>query len=286
MKTKKNSQRVIVTGLSGAGMSSVLKALEDFGFEVFDNFPLSLVGPLLEDAGTPAQSLAIGIDVRSRGFNAAEMLKICKTHNAQLLFVNCEDSVLQRRFTATRRRHPLAKDQPIKAGIRQEREILKPLQAHADFTIDTTEMSIHDLRHVLQGHFKIESASLLSVSLLSFGFRYGPPREADIVMDVRFLQNPNWQPGLKEKTGLDAKVGAYIKKDDNFQGFMERFQALLEPLLPVYASQGKAYLTIAIGCTGGRHRSVYAVECLAQWLKKRRIACHKEHRDLHLSPAS
>lgn len=275
-----NQKLVIVTGLLGAGMSSVLKTLEDMGFEVFDNFPLSLVEALLKDSQKSNKPIAIGIDSRARGFTDQLVLKVAKKHKAEILFLTCDNTVLQKRFTETRRRHPLAKNKPIRAGIREEKKMLGILQDKADLIIDTSELSIHDLRHILKGHFHIESDGLLNVTLMSFGFRYGLPREADIVMDVRFLQNPNWVPDLKEKTGQDKDVGEYISKDKAFKPFIENFKNLLETLLPRYAEEGKSYLTIAIGCTGGRHRSVYLVDLLAKFLGEKGISFHKHNRDL------
>lgn len=270
----KQSNLVIVTGLSGSGLSSVLKILEDFGFEVFDNLPLSLLPELLKQKTN--QPIALGIDTRSRDFDIKAMLN----QDAQLLFLTCDDNILLKRFTETRRQHPLATDRPIKLGIAEERALMEPLRKGADIVIDTTKFSIHDLRHILEGHFKPNDQQDLIVSLMSFGFKNGSPREADIVMDVRFLQNPHWVAELKPKTGKDKEVGDYIKEDEGFDGFLENFKTLITPLLPRYAHEGKSYLTIAIGCTGGRHRSVFTVETLAEWLKAQNIQTHIEHRDL------
>ena len=270
-----NSQSLmIITGISGSGLSSVLKALEDFGLEVFDNFPLSLLPELLKQKQT--KPIAIGIDVRSRDFDIETIL----AQDAQLLFLTCDNATLLKRFSETRRRHPLAIDRPLHLGIEEEREIMKPLQEKAQIVIDTSELNIHDLRHILEGHFKPDNSHDISISLMSFGFRNGTPREADIMMDVRFLQNPNWVAELKTKTGKDEAVGSYIEKDENFGEFLENFKAMIKPLLPRYAYEGKSYLTIAIGCTGGRHRSVYSVEKLKEWLEDQNIQTHVEHRDL------
>lgn len=278
--SKTEPQLVIVTGLSGAGMSSVMKTLEDMGFEVFDNFPLSLVDALLEDKEKPSQNIAIGIDVRSRGFEPASTLETVEKHNAQLLFMTCDDAELKKRFTETRRIHPLAKNKPIATGIREEAEILKPVQANAHLTIDTSDLSIHDLKHILKGHFGIEDQSLLNVTLMSFGFKHGVPRTADIVMDVRFLKNPHWEKDLKEKTGKETEVGDYIKTDEAYVDFINNFKNLMNSVLPRYANEGKSYLTIAIGCTGGRHRSVFTVETLKSWLDDTGFQTHIEHRDI------
>ncbi len=270
---------VIVTGLSGAGMSSVLKSLEDMNFEVFDNFPLSLVKALARDTTGPDRHIAVGIDTRTRGFSVDAVIDTTESLDAKLIFLTCDDAVLQKRFTETRRRHPLAKDRPVADGIKQERRMLWDIQQRADLIIDTTEMSIHDLRRILEGHFNRKDKKLI-VSLKSFGFKKGVPRDADIVMDVRFLQNPHWVAKLKEKSGLDPEVGSYIAEDSEYAGFMTRFKAMLEPLLPRYVDEGKSYLTIAVGCTGGRHRSVYTVEAFSQWLTDMGFTTHVEHRDL------
>lgn len=272
---------ILVTGYSGAGMSSVLKALEDIGMEVFDNFPLSLVDPLVADsqAGS-SRSIAIGIDTRTRGFAPEAVRETAKRLGGMILFITCDDHELQRRFTETRRRHPLALDTSVRAGIDAEHRLLDSLKFKSDLVIDTTTMSIHDLRHILEGHFRIEPQKRLTVTLMSFGFKYGLPREADIVMDVRFLENPHWIPELRPLTGRDEAVGAHIEKDPHYAQFLNDLKKLLEPLLPRYAHEGKKYLTIAIGCTGGRHRSVYTVRKLEEWLNGLDIPSHIEHRDI------
>ena len=280
MSAKKNAQStpLIVTGLSGAGISSALKALEDLGYEVFDNFPLALAAPLIKETGQAR--IAIGVDTRTRGFSSDTVVKALKRLNAQLLFLTCDDNVLQKRFTETRRRHPLAGSKSLTYGLKAEKELIEPLRDVADQTIDTSTMSIHDLRHVLEGHFAAAEKKTLTITLMSFGFRGGVPREADIVMDVRFLRNPHWEPKLKAKTGQNKAVGRYIEEDKDFAGFMKRFQALVKPLLPRYLKEGKSYLTIAIGCTGGKHRSVYVTEQMAVWLKGLGYSAHIDHRDM------
>lgn len=270
---------LIVTGLSGAGMSSALKSLEDMGYEVFDNFPPALIDPLLADTKADDRPLAVGIDSRARGFDPATLLQMTERVKARLLFITADDAVLQKRFTETRRRHPMAKDRPVTAGIKKEQEMLHSLRREADVTIDTTDLSVHDLKRQLEGHFGLAQRKM-TVSLMSFGFRFGVPREADIIMDVRFLDNPHWVGDLKPLTGLDAAVGAYIEKDNDFAPFCAGLKAMLEPLLPRYAAEGKSYLTIALGCTGGRHRSVYSVEKLKPWLESQGLAVNVVHRDI------
>ena len=269
---------LIVTGLSGAGMSSALKALEDNGYEVLDNFPLSLIDNLLQEKSD--KPIAIGVDSRTRNFSISKLKKAVKKYEAYLVFVTCKHSVLQTRFTETRRKHPLAQDRPIIDGITKESEMLSPLLETANLTLDTTELNIHDLRRTVEENFAQDNTQRLAISLVSFGFRNGVPREADIVMDVRFLKNPHWDAQLKPLTGQDKKVGEYIETDKSFEPFIKNFQNLVEPLLERYNHEGKSYLTIAIGCTGGKHRYVYTVETLQKWLEKLKVKTHTKHRDM------
>ena len=273
-----NKKIIIVTGFSGAGISSALKSLEDLGYEVFDNFPLEFIDGLIEK--DPDKPIAIGIDSRTRNFSPIELIEKSKNINATLTFITCDDAILQKRFTETRRKHPLAKDRPVKDGIIKEQNLFSSLQKKSDLTIDTTDLSIHDLRRLLEGCFAIDTQGKLTVTIMSFGFKNGVPREADIIMDVRFLRNPHWDNDLKNLTGLDKKIGAYIKEDESFDVFITNFKNLIEPLLPRYNHEGKSYLTIAIGCTGGKHRSVYCTEILEVWLKNLKIKTFKKHRDL------
>ncbi len=276
----KKQKLLIVTGLSGAGMSSSLKHLEDLGYEVFDNFPLTLAQPLLDDPHTKDQPIAIGIDTRTRGFDPDIVKDNVKALQAQLVFITADETVLRKRFTETRRRHPLAEDRPASAGIKKEQEWLHGLKNKADTVIDTSMLSIHELRRVLEECFRLENKSGLTITLMSFGYKHGTPREADIVMDVRFLKNPHWVSELKPLTGLNQAVGDYIEQDETFEPFLTRLKDLLGPLLPQYAHEGKSYLTIAIGCTGGHHRSVYSVEKLKPWLEDQDFTTHIFHRDI------
>ena len=269
---------IIVTGLSGAGMSSALKALEDNGYEVLDNFPLTLIDDLLKEKSN--KPIAIGVDSRTRKFSASKLKIAVKKYKACLIFMTCKHSILQKRFTETRRKHPLAKDRPVSDGITKESEMLEPLKETADFIIDTTELNIHDLRRTVEKNFAHKDAQRLAVSLVSFGFRNGVPREADIVMDVRFLKNPHWDKKLKPLTGQNKEIADYIESDENCEIFIQNFQSLIKPLLERYHHEGKSYLTIAIGCTGGKHRSVYTVERLQKWLKKLKVKTHLKHRDM------
>lgn len=278
--TTQRRNPILITGLSGAGLSSALKAMEDMGYEVFDNFPITMIDSLLQETPMEFAPIAIGMDTRGRGFDPATLLALRDRLSTQLVFLSCEETILQKRFTETRRRHPVAKDRPVSAGIKREQEWLHPLRAQADLVIDTTELSIHGLRHVLEKQFNTVRNAHLTISMTSFGFRFGVPRDADLVMDVRFLANPHWVPDLRPQTGLDAPVGAYVANDPDFAPFLEHFKALIQPLLPRYMHEGKHYLTIALGCTGGKHRSVYTVECLAPWLRELGFTTSVTHRDI------
>lgn len=280
MKSMKTRRIVFVTGLSGAGMSSALDALEDLGYEVFDNVPLALVDPLLKESADAVRPLAFGIDSRSRAFDPRAVMQASQRLGATLVFVTADEAVLQKRFTETRRRHPLAADRPVSAGIKKELTLLHPMKEIADPIIDTTELSIHDLRRIMAGHFALDDGPGLRVTVMSFGYKHGIPREADIVMDVRFLRNPHWVDALRPLTGLDAPVAHYVEEDGGYAGFMTDFKTMIGKLLPRYAGEGKSYLTLAIGCTGGHHRSVHIARTLGAWLETQNVSVSVEHRDI------
>jgi len=275
---------VLVTGLSGAGHTTALKILEDLGYEAVDNLPLTLMDGLA--GGKLARPLAVGVDSRTRDFSASALSERLDrlTHDpaldVKLLFLICSDEVLRRRFTETRRRHPLALDRPVADGIRQERELLAPLRERADLVIDTTDLAIGDLKHLLQGHFRIEAAPAAAITVMSFSYRNGLPREADLVFDARFLANPHYRDSLRPLTGKDAAVANFIEADPGWDPFFAALGNLLMPLLPRFEREGKSYLTLAVGCTGGRHRSVFAAERLAQWLRAQGRHVSLRHRDL------
>jgi UPF0042 nucleotide-binding protein len=276
---------LLVTGMSGAGKSTALKAVEDLGYEAVDNLPLSLLSSLVHpDFGT-RRPLAIGVDIRTRDFGVEPFLEELDSLidygelQVRLLFLDCEDEVLRRRYTETRRRHPLALDRPLLDGIEHERRLVSPLRARADLVIDTSHLSLNDLRRLLQGHFALAVDRTLAVFVVSFAYRHGIPREADLVFDVRFLANPHYDPRLRPLTGCDPEVGAFIGADEGFAPFFDGLTALLGPLLPRYASEGKSYLTIAVGCTGGQHRSVFVAERLAAWLDRNGHRVSVSHRD-------
>ncbi len=277
---------VFVTGVSGAGKSSTLKALEDLGYEAVDNLPLSLLAGLVEAGDGPGRRLAIGIDIRTRDFHASDVLErldaLARGDGAdvQLLFLDCDEEVLSRRFTATRRRHPLAQDRPVSDGIVHERQLVQPLHRRADVVIDTSNLSPGNLRLVLQSHFGSDPEVALNLFITSFSYNHGLPREADLVFDVRFLVNPHYDADLTTLTGRDSAVGDYIAADPAFAPFLDGLCTLLSTLLPRFEVEGKNYLNIAIGCTGGRHRSVVVAERLAAWLGGLGRPVRLYHRDI------
>ncbi|WP_193743271.1 RNase adapter RapZ [Sandarakinorhabdus sp. AAP62] len=278
-----NPPILIISGLSGAGKSTVLRALEDAGHEVVDNLPLTLLDALI--AGAEGRPLALGIDTRTRAFDAAALgARVAALKDAgreaKLILLECGDDVLIRRFSETRRRHPLALDRPAIDGIRAERELLAPLQRWADLVIDTTELSVTDLRARIAERFGGGFSPGLTVTILSFGFSAGLPRDADLVFDMRFLSNPHWDIALRPLTGEDDRVAAHVAADPLYAPTLDKIDDLVRTLLPGYAREGKAYLTIAIGCTGGRHRSVAVARALAARLESSGQSVALVHRDI------
>jgi UPF0042 nucleotide-binding protein len=277
---------VLVTGMSGAGRSVALKIFEDLGYEAVDNLPLSMLGILTRGVDV-SRPVAIGVDTRTRGFSVEILLKSVRAiktrtgDHAALLFLDCDDDVLIRRFKETRRRHPLASDRPVSDGIRIERGLLASLREAADLVVDTSVLVPAELRRLLAGRFGSETAGELTLTVISFAYPQGVPREADLVFDVRFLRNPHYDPILKPRDGRDPEVGAYVEADADFPQFFENLTALIRPLLPRFLAEGKSYLTIAVGCTGGRHRSVFVAERLAAWLGDRGFKAGISHRDVH-----
>ena len=283
-----NLQRriVLVTGLSGAGMSTALKALEDMGYEVIDNLPIALVGAAVDNMIADERPLALGIDCRTRDFSA-EALENCLTDlrdkndvDVKLALIDCHDNVLQHRFSETRRRHPMAADRSVIDGIETERKLLQPLFEVADEVMDTSELTVHDLRRGMAAKFRNDRAYGLMVLVTSFGFRNGIPRDADLVFDVRFMWNPHYDPRLKPLTGRDPEIQARLSAEESFDSFFKNLTVMLEDLLPRYQQEGKSYLTIGIGCTGGRHRSVFTAEKLYEWLGQKSYSTAIKHRDL------
>jgi len=271
---------VLVSGLSGAGKASVLRALEDLGYEAVDNPPLQM---LEEMVARSDRRLAIGVDCRTRGFDAGLVLQALSrlrgtpSLRTELVYAWADEGALLRRYTESRRRHPLAPQGRVTDGIAEEQTLTAPLREAADLVIDTSDLPIAALRRLVEREFGSASdadASRLVVSLVSFSYARGLPREADLVFDSRFLRNPHYAPTLQPRTGLDAEVGAYIEADADFAAFFDKILGLLALLLPRFVQEGKKYATITVGCTGGRHRSVYLVEKLAARLAER-IAADK-----------
>lgn len=280
---------VMVTGMSGAGRSTALKALEDLGYEAVDNLPLSLLETVAAGGreGRQPAPLAIGIDIRSRDFDVAAFIAALErlsaaaaTRRIVTLFLDCGDDVLARRFTETRRRHPLAADRPVADGLRLERRMLSPLLQHADVVIDTTLIAPGALKDELYRRFGLDQAPGLVLLVVSFSYRHGLPRDADLVFDARFLANPHYDPELRERTGRDPAVGKAVATDPDFGAFLDGMLSMLAVLLPRYEKEGKSYLTIAVGCTGGRHRSVYVAERLTEKLASNGRRVHLSHRDI------
>ncbi len=280
---------LLVTGMSGAGRSTALKVLEDLGYEAVDNLPLGLFDKLLATSDGHAdhdaeRPLAIGIDSRTRAFDADAIVERIGDLRAEgvditLVFLDCSGTELTRRFSETRRRHPLALDRPAADGIAREREIVAPLRRAADIVIDTSDYAVSDLRRALAGRFARAGVDPLTLTIMSFGFARGLPRDADLVFDVRFLANPHWDVALRPLTGDDPAVGAYVAADPAFAPAFERIADLLLLLLPRYGAEGKSYLTVAFGCTGGRHRSVYVARMMAERLAAAGWVGSVVHRD-------
>lgn len=279
---------VLVTGMSGAGRSVALKELEDLGFEAIDNIPLAMLDGM--DADPSGRPLAVGIDTRARDFAVEGVLERMTDAAARFdivpVFLHADEETLTRRYGETRRRHPMAPEDSPVAGIERERRLLEPLRRAADIVIDTSLLNVHDLRRLLRAHFTSDPQEGMSIFVTSFSFRLGLPREADLVFDMRFLSNPHYIEELRPLTGRGEEVGAHIAKDPDFASFLEGVGTLLRTLLPRYAKEGRAYLTIAVGCTGGRHRSVFTAEELARLLRDRGWRATLTHRDLEAVPTS
>ena len=281
-------QVVIVTGLSGAGKSSALHAFEDIGFQAIDNLPLTMLSILIDEAvaGESTAPIAVGIDSRTLHFSPAQFEKSVKELRARsdihvhVLFMDASDDVLMKRFSETRRVHPLSEGQLLRAAIHQEREQMVPIRELVDGLIDTSKRTGAETRRTILNRFSAESAQNMVVTLMSFGFANGVPRDADMVLDVRFFRNPHYVPELKPKTGLDVEVATYVSADEGFEPFIARALDLVTFLLPRYRDEGKSYLTLAIGCTGGKHRSVTVVERMAGQLALDGMTVNRYHREI------
>jgi UPF0042 nucleotide-binding protein len=277
----------IITGLSGAGRSESARCLEDIGFFVVDNLPPALLPKMAELAARPGgpARLAIVIDARGGVFfgelsKALEELKGLSVEY-RILYLEASDEDLVNRYEATRHRHPLAPADRVVEGIRKERLMMESLRGEADLVIDTSGLTPHELRERIRDAFSDGSTEAgLRVSVTSFGFKYGAPRDADLVLDVRFLPNPHWVPDLRPLPGTDPKVRSYVQEQLAYREFVERLRGLLDVIVPGYVAEGKSYLTIAVGCTGGRHRSVVVADDLAAYFRDRGMAASLDHRDL------
>ena len=276
---------VIITGMSGSGKASVLKAFEDQGYYCVDNLPVGLIPRFAELAGQSAEidRTALVVDVRE-GRQLEELPAIIKSVKriipTRLIFLEASDAVLQRRYSETRRPHPLGTNAPVKTSLTAERRRLRAIRAHADLVIDTSKFNVHELRaHINELFQKKEKGRNILVSCVSFGFRHGVPDDADLVFDVRFLPNPHFIPEFRPLTGRDPKVAKYIRSFPQTSEFIQRISDLLVYLLPHYIHEGKSYLTIAFGCTGGQHRSVMIAEDVTNRLKKAGYRVKVVHRD-------
>ena len=284
-------QLVIVSGASGSGKTQALKCLEDLGFFCVDNLPPALFPKFAElcaQQGGDVRNIGLGIDIRERGFFADffENLSRLKqsAYHIELLFLEASDAVLTRRFSESRRPHPLLPQQPVIEGIQLERRQLQELRIGADQVLDTSDMTVHELRDWMARHFSdLDHKQSMRVSLMTFGYKFGVPYDTDLVFDVRFLKNPNFVPELKELTGEDEAVQRYVFENKNAEGFIQHLQNLFVFLFPLFEQERRSYLTVAIGCTGGRHRSVAIALKLQQVFLSLGHDVKIRHRDMHRS---
>ena len=292
LQRKRHSrQLVILTGLSGSGKGSVLNTFEDLGFYCVDNLPVALIpvfSELYDEGRGEIERAALLVDAREG--EQIEKLPIfyralAKDHPATLVFIEASDEALLRRFSETRRPHPLGHGLSVAEGIREERRRMAPIRRLADVIIDTTKFNVHELRQFIIDRFQKPGRRPMLVSLVSFGFRHGIPSEADLVFDVRFLPNPHFIPQLRAFSGKDRPVERYIRSFPQTKQFLHRIESLLRYLIPHYINEGKSYLTVALGCTGGRHRSVALAEVIRRDLHRRGYATKVVHRDLEKSAA-
>jgi UPF0042 nucleotide-binding protein len=286
-RTKREAnQLVILTGLSGSGKSTVLKAFEDMGFYCVDNMPVGLI-PIfaeLNEAGEGNFSrAALLVDARE-GAQLQKLpgllMHLRKGHPISLVFIEANDDALLRRYSETRRPHPLGKDYSVRESLQHERELMAPIRKLADLVIDSTQFNVHELRNFITRRFKSPDRHTMLISVVSFGYKYGVPVDADLIFDVRFLPNPHFVPALRKFTGRDAKVRRFIRSFPQTGEFLKRMESLLAYLMPHYIEEGKSYLTIAFGCTGGKHRSVMLAEEIKKALEKRKYASKVFHRDI------
>jgi len=277
---------LLVTGMSGAGKSTVLDALEDMGWDIVDNLPADLLQEFVHGGGQRTANAAIGMDVRSRGFDAealGDLIHSVEGVEPELLYLDCSGTELMRRYDETRRLHPLAPDRPAEDGIARERQMTWPLRTAADSLIDTTDLSPAELRDELRRRFGGDADQPV-LTVTSFSFARGLSRTADLVFDLRFLPNPHWVDELRPLTGVDRRVRDYLEKDPSWTETIGRIESLLIDWIPRYWAAGKSYVTVAFGCTGGRHRSVAAAVEMAERLRAAGFAPNVRHRDLTSTP--
>ena len=279
----------IITGVSGSGKNTVLRAFEDLGYFCVDNIPIPLIPRLIqlsEATGGKIDRVALVVDARL-GEAIRDLKKMVEDMRSQsartvLLFVDASEEVLARRFSETRRMHPLAHNRSVLEGIREEREKLQEIRALADMVVNTSEYTVHELHRFVEESFRdFGRSGPLVLTVMSFGYKNGLPFNADLVFDVRFLANPHFVPGLREKTGTDAEVVQYMRQFPDTEIILEKLFGLLHYLIPKYVEEGKSYLTVAVGCTGGRHRSVMVASALRRRLEQAGFTAHEIHRDIH-----
>lgn len=285
-RSDQHAPLLIITGMSGAGRTTSISALEDLGYETLNSFPIGLLGPLIHSMRDSALPLAVGIGTGSRGFSAtrlieaADLLRDRWRSATALVFLDCADDAITARYSATRRRHPLAAAEDVATGIARERDILAPLRDRADHLIDTTTLSPHGLRDALAGQYALDHSPGLSVTIQSFSYKRGAPAQADMVMDCRFLRNPYWDEKLRPLDGRNPAVQGFVRGDSRYDDFMTRLEEMVLMLLPAYAAEGKAHFCLGLGCTGGRHRSVTVATKLAETLAEAGWRVALRHREL------
>lgn len=273
------ARAILITGASGAGRTTAANALEDLGYETISNLPLSLLERVFE-APAPMPPLALGIDVRNRDFSVDTVVALLDRIEAELVFLECRPEVLLRRYSETRRRHPLAGSETPDIGIAREMELLVPIRARADHLIDTSDMTPHDLRAEIERLFGPDGSRIMSISVESFSYKRGLPRGVDMIFDTRFLANPHWESRLRDLDGRDAGVASFVAADPRFADFFDRLAGMVISLLPAFRKEGKTYLAVGLGCTGGQHRSVAVAEKLAKTLAEHGWQVSTRHREL------
>ena len=277
---------LVVTGMSGAGRTTAINAFEDLGYEALNNFPLSLVEALIEPVLGTSAPIAIGVESRTRGFSARAITDLVDNlrnrwrAGTALIFLDCDDKVLISRFSQTRRRHPLAPAEDAATGVGRERDILSPVREKADAVIDTTDMTPHQLKAELETRFALNRSTGLALTVQSFSFKRGTPAGADMVLDCRFLKNPYWEADLRHLDGRDPRIQDFVKSDPRYAPFFEKLCDMVDLLLPAYREEGKAHFTLALGCTGGRHRSVTMAEALRDHLDDKGVAVSVRHPEI------